>query len=240
MSRRQREAGLRSQPDRQRRHPQGGAQAGGPAALIAADVADEARPVQLSRSDDDRGGGGDPGAGRAGRRPRAGRRAEPGPDHGIPAGASAPSGRHQRRRRAQPPRGRGRQALHRRRRAPCRVPQAGGGGAARPPAGRRGAPHRASSDPRPRHVLRQHRPRRSGLRMVRARGGARRRNGGALGARHARHPGAGFLQGHHDHGAARRRAAGRGAAAGAAGRRPRRLLRVQPARRRLSRSPWRW
>ena len=65
------------------------------------------------------------------RRPRAGRRAEPGADHGVPAGAAEPSRRHQRRRGARAARGRGRQARDRRLRAPCGVPPAGGRGTAR-------------------------------------------------------------------------------------------------------------
>ena len=77
------------------------------------------------------------------RRPRAGRRAEPRADHGVPAGAAEASGRHQRRGRTRPARGRERPALHRRRRAPCRVRKAGRGRPARPP-----ARHRSSATSR--------------------------------------------------------------------------------------------
>ena len=70
--------------------------------------------------------------------------------------------------------------------APFRVREAGRGRPARALARDGGAAYRASSDPRPRHVLRQHRPRRSGLRMVRGRGRARRRDGGARASAAAR------------------------------------------------------
>ena len=109
----------------------------------------------------------------------------------------------------------GRQARHRRLRAARRVPPAGLRRPARQTARRRGAPHRALSDPQPRHVLRLARACRSGVGMVPGAGGARRRGVGQERARRARHRGARFLQGHHDHGARRRRVAGRGAAAAA-------------------------
>ena len=113
------------------------------------------------------------------RRPRAGRRPEPGADHGVPPGAPRPPRRHQRRRRrcdGLPLTATGSPS------APAsatRLSQAGGGRAARATAGHGRAPHRALSDPHARHVLRQRRACRPGVRMVRGRGDARRRNGGA-------------------------------------------------------------
>ena len=60
------------------------------------------------------------------------------------------------------------------------------------------APHRALSHSHPRHVLRQHRARRSGLGMVPGGGGARRRDGGAASAA-ARAPSRrGLFPRHHD------------------------------------------
>ena len=123
--------------------------------------------------------------------------------------------------------------VDRRRRAPCRVSAPGGRRAARQAARHGGAAHRALSDPHPRHVLRQRRARRPGVRMVPGGGDARRRDGGEERARRAPHPGAGLLPGHHDDGARRGRTADRGAAADPAARHPLRLLRVQPPRRRL-------
>ena len=125
------------------------------------------------------------------RRPRAGRRAKPGADDGVPAGAAEASRRHQRRRRSstviEVENGKlciGAGVRH----AAFEKPVEDGPLGA--PARDGGAPHRAPSDPHPRHVLRQHRPRRSGLRMVRGRSRARRRDGGREQAqRHARHSG---------------------------------------------------
>ena len=165
---------------------------------------DEARAIPVSRPEDHRGGG--RAARRAGarRRPRAGRRAEPGAHHGVPAGAAEPPGRHQRRRRARPARGEdGRLCIGAGvRHAAFEKPV--DGRPARPAAAEVVASHRAPSDPHPRHVLRQHRARRSGLRMVRGRRRARRRDDGESDARRAPHPRAGVLQGHHDDGAATR------------------------------------
>ena len=59
---------------------------------------DETRHLSLSRAEDARRSGRDAGGGRARRRPRAGRRAEPGADHGVPAGGADAPRRHQRHR----------------------------------------------------------------------------------------------------------------------------------------------
>ena len=167
---------------------------------------DEARPVPVSRPHNRRGNAGPARATRRRRRPRAGRWAEPGSDHGVPAGAAASiwstSTASTSSNRIEVENGRlciGAGVRH----AAFEKPVEDG------PLGQLLTsvvpPHRASSDPHPRHLLRQHRPRRPGLRMVRGRGGARRRDGGRQQAsRHARHPGAGLLRGHHDDGAGAR------------------------------------
>ena len=59
---------------------------------------DEASAVPLSRAENDRRSGADPRRGCGRGRPRAGRRPEPGPDHGVPPGAARAPRRHQRRR----------------------------------------------------------------------------------------------------------------------------------------------
>ena len=170
---------------------------------------DEARAIPLSRAQDDRRGGRNPRRGCGRRRPRARRRPEPGADHGVSPGAPGASRGHQRSDGARAPGVESDKNLgdklaigacvrH------AGVPQAGGGRAARraPVEGR--APYRALSHPHPRHVLRQHRARRSGLGMVPGCGGARRRDGGKECNGHAHHPGSGFFPRHHDHGARRR------------------------------------
>ena len=118
--------------------------------------ADEARRVPISRAQDDRGSGGDAGAIRPGRWTRAGRRPEPGADHGVPPGAAASSRRHQRHRRPRATRERERPARDRRRRAPPGVSPPGGGWTAGRSVVGGDAPHRPLSDPHPRHLLRHH------------------------------------------------------------------------------------
>ena len=132
-------------------------------------------------------------------------------------------------------RGRGRQAL---RSAPaCATPRSTPGRATDRSASlldRRGAPHRALSDPHPRHVLRQPRPRRSGLRMVPGGGGARRRDGGARARAATRVIAArDFFQGIMTTALREDELLRRGAAADAADGHALRLLRIQPPRRRL-------
>ena len=150
------------------------------------------------------------------RRPRAGRRAKPGADHGVPAGAAEASGRHQRRRRA---RTASRSRTAGSASAPaCAMPRSRSRSrTARSAAlladGR--APHRASPDP--------HAAARSAAASptpIRRRNGARSRRRStprwwprASAAARASIAGDGLLRGHHDDGAARGRTAARGAAA---------------------------
>ena len=142
------------------------------------------------------------------------RRPEPRSDHGVPPGATAPSRRHQRHRRRfrrlASENGRlvigagvRHQAFHR----PV-VPAPLGNLLA---AVMRHIAH--YPDPHPRHVLRQHRPRRPLVGMVPRRGDARRRDGGAQRRRYPRHRRRGLFPRHHDDGARPRRAARRSAAA---------------------------
>ena len=94
-------------------------------------AAHETRRLPLPRTEDARGSGRGAGGGRAGRRPGAGGRAEPGADHGVPAGEADAPRRHQRHQGTGADHGRRRQAPDRRLRAPCGVLRAGVRGAAR-------------------------------------------------------------------------------------------------------------
>ena len=90
-----------------------------------------------------------------------------------------------------------------------------------------------SSDPHPRHLLRQSGACRSGIRMVPGCRYARCRDRRHQHARDAHDRGGRFLCRHHDDRAGGRRIADRGAAAAPAGGYPFRLLGIQPPRRRL-------